>query len=90
MEEVLADAARLPIRSASVDLVVSLGVLCCLTDEGADRAAAEAWRIVRPGGFLALAVPRWRGAADEARHTRHGFRRVAGTRPGRAVFSKLL
>lgn len=87
-ERLLGDAAQLPFPSESVDAVLSLGVLCCLTDLGADAAAAEAWRVVRPGGFVVLSVPRWRGAADDERHTRHGFSRVAGTRPGRSVFRK--
>jgi ubiquinone/menaquinone biosynthesis C-methylase UbiE len=85
---VLGDAVALPLRNASVDLVLSLGVLCCLTDEGGDSAAREAWRVVRPGGHVVLAVPRWRGTADERRHTQAGFVRIAGRRPGRAVFRK--
>jgi ubiquinone/menaquinone biosynthesis C-methylase UbiE len=84
----LADAVTLPFRDGSIDLVVSLGLLCCLTEAGADAAAREAWRVVRSGGLVALAVPRWRGAADEARHAALGFRRVDGGRPGRAVFQK--
>jgi len=84
----LGDAVALPLRDASVDLVLSLGVLCCMTDEGADAAAREAWRVLRPGGYAVLSVPRWRGAADESRHTKVGFVRVGGGRPGRAVFRK--
>jgi ubiquinone/menaquinone biosynthesis C-methylase UbiE len=87
-DRVLADAVELPLPDESVDALLSLGVLCCLTDEGAERAAGEAWRVVRPGGVLALTVPRWRGRTDDARHTRLGFVRVAGTRPGRSVFRK--
>jgi SAM-dependent methyltransferase len=86
----LGDAVTLPFRTGEVDVVVSLGVLCCMTDAGADGAVAEAWRVVRPGGFVVLSVPRWRGTSDEARHTRHGFVRLAGWRPGRAVFQKPL
>jgi SAM-dependent methyltransferase len=86
----LADAVALPLRAGTVDAVVSLGVLCCLTDAGADGAARETWRVVRPGGFVVLSVPRWRGADDEARHTRLGFVRVGGGRVGRAVFQKPL
>jgi SAM-dependent methyltransferase len=86
----LGDAVALPIRDGQVDAVVSLGVLCCMTDAGADGAAREAWRVVRPGGFVVLSVPRWRGAADELRHSRLGFVRLAGWRAGRAVFQKPL
>lgn len=87
-DRVLGDAVRLPFPDESLDAVLSLGVLCCLTDAGADGAAEEAARVVRPGGFVVLSVPAWRGAADDARHARHGFVRVAGSRPGRSVFRK--
>jgi SAM-dependent methyltransferase len=87
-ERVVADAVRLPLPGESVDAVLSLGVLCCLTDEGANGAAREAWRVVRPGGLVALSVPRWRGAVDDERHTRVGFMRIAGSRPGRSIFRK--
>jgi ubiquinone/menaquinone biosynthesis C-methylase UbiE len=89
-ELLLGDATALPFPDASTDLVLSLGLLCCLTDAGADAAAAEAWRVVRPGGFVALSVPPWRGSVDEERHTRRGFRRIGGGRPGRAVLQKPL
>ncbi|MCI4327532.1 MAG: class I SAM-dependent methyltransferase [Thermoplasmata archaeon] len=84
------DAVALPFRSGAVDVVVSLGVLCCMTEPGVDLAVEETWRAVCPGGFVVLSVPRWRGAADEARHLRTGFVRRAGWRPGRAVFQKPL
>jgi ubiquinone/menaquinone biosynthesis C-methylase UbiE len=87
-ERLIADAVRLPVPDSSVDAVLSLGVLCCLTDAGADGAAKEAFRVVRPGGLVALSVPRWRGAEDDERHTRLGFVRIAGSRPGRSVFRK--
>ncbi|MCI4321181.1 MAG: methyltransferase domain-containing protein [Thermoplasmata archaeon] len=84
----LGDAATLPFRDGSVGLLLSLGVLCCLTDDGADRAVAEAWRVVRPGGRVVLAVPRWRGAEDDQRHVLQGFVRIGGPRAGRSLFSK--
>ncbi|MCI4325713.1 MAG: class I SAM-dependent methyltransferase [Thermoplasmata archaeon] len=87
-DRVLGDAVRLPLPDASVDAVLSLGVLCCLTNDGAHAAAREAWRVVRPGGFVALSVPRWRGALDDERHTRLGFERIAGSRRGRSIFRK--
>jgi SAM-dependent methyltransferase len=86
----LGDAVALPLRNGEVDVALSLGVLCCMTDAGADEAAREVWRVVRAGGFVVLSVPRWRGAADEARHTRLGFVRVGAGRAGRGVFQKPL
>jgi ubiquinone/menaquinone biosynthesis C-methylase UbiE len=86
----VADAVALPLRDGSADALLSLGVLCCMTEEGVDEAVREAWRVVRPGGHVVLAVPRWRGREDEERHMRLGFVRVAGRRPGRAVFRKPL
>jgi SAM-dependent methyltransferase len=87
-ERILGDASRLPLPDGSVDAVLSLGVFCCLTDEGADMAAQEAWRVLRPGGYVAMTVPRWRGATDDGRHTRVGFVRIGGRRPGRSIFRK--
>ena len=84
------DGAQLPVRSAVADLAVSLGVLCCMDDSAQAAAVAELWRILRPGGYVLVAVPRWRGADDEARLRRAGFLRVVGPRPGRAVFRKPL
>jgi SAM-dependent methyltransferase len=86
----VADAVALPLRDGSVDCVLSLGVLCCMTEDSVDDAVHEAHRVLRPGGQVVLAVPRWRGRQDEERHTRFGFVRVAGRRPGRAVFRKPL
>jgi SAM-dependent methyltransferase len=50
------DVRRIPLRSASVDAVISLGVV--EHDEAGPQAAlAEARRILAPGGLLILAVP---------------------------------
>jgi SAM-dependent methyltransferase len=50
------DVRRIPLRDASVDAVISLGVV--EHDEaGPDAALAEARRILKPGGTLILAVP---------------------------------
>lgn len=52
---VRADAARLPLRDGSVDLLCALDVLEHLDD---DRAALRRWKdVLRPGGRLLLSVP---------------------------------
>jgi arsenite methyltransferase len=86
----IGDAVELPIRSASVDLVLSLGVLCCLADGAVPGAIAETVRVLKPGGLLLFAVPRRRGDADEARWHAAGLRAIARTRPGRGLFQKTL
>jgi SAM-dependent methyltransferase len=52
-----ADAARLPLADASVDVVTAAWVLHVLTEAHRDRAVAEIARVLRPGGRLGLAVP---------------------------------
>ena len=49
------DAHRLPIRTESVDGVTMLEVLEHITEP--DIALAEAFRVLRPGGSLCVAVP---------------------------------
>jgi malonyl-CoA O-methyltransferase len=49
-----ADAERLPIRDGSVDVVVSTSALQWLPSP--DAALAEARRVLRPGGLLAIAL----------------------------------
>lgn len=85
----IADVTRLPIRDGAADLVLSVGLLCCVDDAHLDAAARESARILAPGGHLLLAVPRWRGRSDEARTVRTGLVRVGGGRPGHALFRKL-
>jgi SAM-dependent methyltransferase len=52
-----ANAHRLPFPDASFDLVIASEILEHIPD---DRAAiAEAVRVLRPGGRLAVTVPRW-------------------------------
>lgn len=58
------DARALPLPDVSSDAVLLLGPLYHLT-EAADRerALAEAWRVLRPGGVLfAAAISRWASA----------------------------
>lgn len=51
----VADAGSLPVRSASVDAVVCLGVLDRLPDPAA--AVRELARVLRPGGLVVMTVP---------------------------------
>ena len=51
------DAYALPFGDASFDRVVAAEVLEHLPDDG--RAMAELFRVVRPGGLVAVTVPRW-------------------------------
>ena len=50
-----ADAQRLPLRDATVDVVVSMAVLQLIPDPVA--ALSEMARVLRPGGRLAVLVP---------------------------------
>ncbi len=62
-----ADATRLPLASASADLVMAFDVLEHLVDD--DACAGEVWRVLRPGGTFLVAVPadpRLWSAHDEA------------------------
>ena len=47
------DAEQLPLRSAKVDLVIANGSFNLMPHK--EQALAEIWRILRPGGYLALA-----------------------------------
>lgn len=54
---VVADALRLPFPTASFDRVIAAEVLEHIVD---DRSAiAELARVLRPGGTMAVTVPRW-------------------------------
>ncbi|MER5280775.1 methyltransferase domain-containing protein [Streptomyces sp. NPDC002809] len=64
---VQADAARLPLRSGTLDAVFAAGLISHLSQPGPDLA--ELARVVRPGGLLALFHPIGR-AALAARHGR--------------------
>jgi len=56
----VADATALPFEDASFDAVTLLDVLEHIPDDAA--AAREAWRVVRPGGWILVSSPnlRWR------------------------------
>ncbi|MFJ8477560.1 class I SAM-dependent methyltransferase [Kitasatospora sp. NPDC094011] len=61
------DARRLPVGSGTVDLVVAFDVLEHIVED--DRAMAEIYRVLRPGGLALIAVPcdmRLWSAHDEA------------------------
>ena len=52
---VQADARDLPVRTAGCDLLVAFDVLEHIEDD--DRAVAEIFRVLRPGGTALIAVP---------------------------------
>jgi SAM-dependent methyltransferase len=51
-----ASAARIPFASAAFDLATSFDVFQCLPDEDERAAAAEMFRLLRPGGHALLNV----------------------------------
>ena len=76
--DILADAARLPVATASVDVVTLLDVLEHLP--APERALAEAARVLRTGGRCLIHVPFLYPLHDEPhdfqRWTRHGLERL--------------
>ena len=79
-----APAERLPLADASVDAVVSTGVLCTVDDPAA--ALAEARRVLRPGGrllFIEHVRAEGRAARRQDRITPLWRRLNAGCRPNR-------
>src|SRR5208282_5834246 len=87
-ELVCGDAVRLPIGDRTVDVLLSLGVLCCLAPEAVPAAVEESWRVLRPGGLAVVALPRWRGDDDSPIFRSRGFREVAHPRPGWTLFER--
>jgi SAM-dependent methyltransferase len=88
LDLVQGDAIRLPVPDQSVDVVLSLGVLCCMTDEAVPLAVSETWRVLRPEGLAVVSVPLRRGDADDPLFRDRGFRRVARLRPGRSLYQR--
>lgn len=80
-------AYHLPIASASIDVVFAHALVEHLSD--APRALAEARRVLRPGGLLALSSSDWSGASinpmtDDIRlalDAHHDLRRESGGDP---------
>ena len=65
-----------PLPAAAFGLVTSFEVLYHLAVEDDDAALAEAWRVLKPGGWLLLRLPAhdWlRGQHDLVVHTRHRY-----------------
>lgn len=87
---VLGDVAQLPFRDGTFQVVLSVGLLCCVSEGSVPSAVRETARVLAPGGILVLSVPRWRGTADERATRASGLTRLAGGRPGSAVFRKRL
>jgi SAM-dependent methyltransferase len=84
--DVYGDAGRLPIRSGSVDTVLSLSMFDLVPEPA--RVLAELRRVLAPGGVLILefvqTVPVYRGSPDLWRFTRPGVERLlsdAGLEP---------
>ncbi|MCI4318575.1 MAG: class I SAM-dependent methyltransferase [Thermoplasmata archaeon] len=82
------DATRAPLRSRVADVVLSFGVLCCLNFESLPQALDEIWRVLRPGGYLLVSVPRWQGPGLESELMVRGFVRLESMRPGVSALQK--
>jgi SAM-dependent methyltransferase len=80
------DAVELPFRDDSFDAIVGLDIFEHLEND--DRAFAEAFRVLRPGGVLLLSVPAFRslwGPHDVALHHFRRYRRGEMRRKLRAA-----
>ncbi len=84
------DAHDLPLGSASVDRVRIDRVLQHLHDPG--RALAQARRVLRPGGVVAMAEPDWDtlAVADDDVATSRGFARFVAGRVRNATIGRQL
>jgi ubiquinone/menaquinone biosynthesis C-methylase UbiE len=54
---VQADAARIPLPDASFDKVMAIDFVEHIDDSALDAVQREVWRILRPGGVLAIYTP---------------------------------
>lgn len=77
---IFGDAQSLPLQDNSVDTVILLDVLEHLARP--EKAVAEIWRVMRPGGYFILQVPFLYPLHDEPldfqRWTEHGLLNVVG------------
>lgn len=88
-----ATATRLPLRSASVDLVTTIWLLHLLPVADADRVLAEAARVLRPGGEFVTTVDKdlahgrvRRTNGDHRERLEQGARRLGLVHTGSTVF----
>ena len=83
-----AEGSGLPFGDGTIDVLLSLGVLCCMTESTVAPAVSELWRVLRPGGYCVVGVPkRWSEVSDPLFRTK-GFRPVAQLRPGRTLYQR--
>ncbi|MCI4330974.1 MAG: class I SAM-dependent methyltransferase [Thermoplasmata archaeon] len=87
---IVGDAAALPLRDGSADVVLSLGVLCCMAEGSVPAAIAETTRALRPGGWLVFGIPPWRREGDIERWEQAGVGLVSRPRRGAALLQKRL
>ena len=80
----------LPFADGSADVLVSLGVLCCMEESDVPRAVTELGRVLRPGGYCVLGVPRGWASFIEPMFRSAGFREVGRLRPGCALYQRPL
>ena len=76
IDAVTASAVSLPLVDATADLVVSNYCFHHLSDEGKNRALAEAHRVLRPGGRLVFGDMMFRLRLQDARDRRLMFDKV--------------
>jgi SAM-dependent methyltransferase len=57
LRTIVADVRDLPFEAGEFDVIIAAEVLEHIHDDGA--AIAELYRVLRPGGLLAVTVPRW-------------------------------
>lgn len=79
--DVVADALRLPLASASFDTVLCTQVLEHVAEPA--TLLREARRVLRPGGTLLLTAPQYNGLHEEPRdffrYTRYGLEHLIGS-----------
>src|SRR2546423_984192 len=74
----VASIDRIPFAANTFDLVTCFDVIYQLDDEGAQRAASELCRVLKPGGVLFIREPAYewmRGSHDVAVATKHRYTR---------------